>query len=86
MYIKFWARAFNPRAISRKPLKTKFSKPCWAGRVDLSDPAAVKRHLERLPWTVQGTAGGNTPCIEVRSGDQLLILDAGSACACWGLT
>jgi len=35
-------------------------------------------YLDSLPALLSGTAGGNTPCVEIRSGDDLFIIDAGS--------
>jgi phosphoribosyl 1,2-cyclic phosphodiesterase len=41
--------------------------------------------LDRLPVKLKHTAGGNTTCVEVRSGEQLLIIDAGSGLRLLGL-
>ena len=46
--------------------------------VDLTNPYALNAFVEGLPFAVRGTAGGDTACIEVRSADNLLILDCGS--------
>jgi ribonuclease BN (tRNA processing enzyme) len=46
--------------------------------VDLSSDEAIERYIQRLPAEVRQTVGGNTACVEVRAGDQLLILDSGS--------
>jgi phosphoribosyl 1,2-cyclic phosphodiesterase len=51
----------------------------------LSDSDEVNRYLDRLPLTIKGTVGGNTACVEVRAGDQLIILDAGSGLRVLGL-
>jgi anti-anti-sigma factor len=39
---------------------------------------AIEKYLDALSPLSVSTAGGNTPCIEVRSGDDLFIIDAGS--------
>ncbi|NJN93428.1 MAG: MBL fold metallo-hydrolase [Anaerolineales bacterium] len=45
----------------------------------------VRAYLDTLSPLVAGTAGGNTPCIEVQSGDDLFIIDAGSGIRALGL-
>jgi len=80
MYIKFWGtRGSIPTSLSSSAIKQKIRRALeGAVGLDLTDRTAIDRYLERLPFTVQNTAGGDTPCLEIRSGDQLLILDAGS--------
>ncbi len=46
--------------------------------VDLTDREAIDRYVERLPPFIASTAGGNTSCLEVRVGNEILILDCGS--------
>jgi len=46
--------------------------------LDLSDPAAIERHIDRLPAHVNTVASGNTSCVELRVNNQLFILDMGS--------
>ncbi|HID10690.1 MAG TPA: MBL fold metallo-hydrolase [Candidatus Latescibacteria bacterium] len=41
-------------------------------------PQDAQAYLATLPFAERATFGGNTPCVEVRSGDDLLILDAGT--------
>jgi len=38
----------------------------------------IETYLDSLSPLLAGTAGGNTPCIEIRAGDDLFIIDAGS--------
>jgi phosphoribosyl 1,2-cyclic phosphodiesterase len=87
MYIKFWGtRGSIPTSISIDEIKAKIQHALeGAAGLDLSDPAIIKRYLERQPFTVQRTVGGNTSCVEVRSGEQLLILDAGSGIRLLGI-
>ena len=87
MYIKFWGtRGSLPTSISIDEIKTKIQQALeGAAGLDLTDQAVIRRYLERLPFSVQGTVGGNTSCVEVRSGDQLLILDAGSGIRMLGI-
>lgn len=87
MYVKFWGtRGSIPTSISPEAIRQKIRLALeGAVGLDLADAATLNRYLERLPFTVQGTIGGNTPCLEVRSGDQILILDAGSGLRLLGL-
>ncbi|GIK38746.1 MAG: hypothetical protein BroJett011_25790 [Chloroflexota bacterium] len=45
----------------------------------------IRAYLDSLSPLVAGTAGGNTPCIEIQSGDELFIIDAGSGIRGLGL-
>src|SRR5262249_34911924 len=44
--------------------------------MDLLD--AVRREVERLPFALRSSYGGNTTCVEIQTADALLILDCGS--------
>jgi phosphoribosyl 1,2-cyclic phosphodiesterase len=46
---------------------------------------AVRREVERLPFHLRSTYGGNTTCVEVRTADSLIVLDCGSGFREWGL-
>lgn len=87
MYIKFWGtRGSIPTALPESDIKQKIRQAlAGAAGLDLTDEATINRYIERLPFTVRSTVGGNTPCLEVRSGDQLLIIDAGSGMRLLGL-
>lgn len=39
---------------------------------------AVRREVERLPFALRSSYGGNTTCVEVQTADALLIFDCGS--------
>ncbi len=80
MQVKFWGtRGSLPTALTSEVVKQKIRHALeGAAGLDLTNESVLNRYLERLPFTARGTAGGNTPCIEIRSGDQLLIIDAGS--------
>jgi len=80
MQVRFWgARGGIPSPISEAELQDKI-KTALLGAVgiDLTDREAVDRYVERLPSSVCSTAGGNTPCVELRAEDALFILDCGS--------
>ncbi|NJN97084.1 MAG: MBL fold metallo-hydrolase [Anaerolineales bacterium] len=87
MYVKFWGtRGSIPTSLPADSIKQKIRQALTrAAGLNLADEAVLSRYLERLPFNIWGTAGGNTPCLEVRAGDQLLILDAGSGLRLLGL-
>ena len=87
MYIKFWGtRGSIPTPTSSEVIKQKIRVALeGAAGLDLTNEAVRERYLERLPLTIGGTIGGNTLCLEVRSGDQTLILDAGSGLRLLGI-
>ena len=80
MRIKFWGtRGSIPTPITNNLVKDKIRQALLgAAGLDLTDTNVLTQYLERLPPIVSSTVGGDTPCVEVQSGDQLLILDAGS--------
>lgn len=87
MYVKFWGtRGSIPTPLSSELIKQKIRLALeGAAGLNLADRRVLDRYMERLPFSVWGTVGGNTPCLEIRSGDQLLILDAGSGLRALGL-
>lgn len=80
MKVKFWGmRGSIPTPTSPTIIEEKIRQALRGARgVDLSSEEAIERYLQRLPVEVRHTVGGNTACVEVRTGHQLLILDAGS--------
>jgi len=80
MKVKFWGtRGSIPTPLSPAAIEDKIRQALrGAAGLDLSSEAAIERCLQRLPVTIRSTVGGNTPCVEVRAGQQMLILDAGS--------
>ena len=87
MKVKFWGtRGSIPTPLSPAVIEDKIRQALrGATGLDLSSEAAIERYLQRLPVTVRRTVGGNTPCVEVRAGQELLILDAGSGLRLLGL-
>ncbi|MBT3183322.1 MAG: MBL fold metallo-hydrolase [Nitrospina sp.] len=45
---------------------------------DLADEGSIESFVQGLPHEVRGTFGGNSSCVTVQVGDELLIFDAGS--------
>jgi phosphoribosyl 1,2-cyclic phosphodiesterase len=80
MKVRFWGtRGSIPTPISAVTIENKIRQALrGAADIDLSSEAAIERYIQRLSPDVRQTIGGNTACIEVTAGDQLLILDAGS--------
>ena len=80
MEVKFWGtRGSIPTPLSAEVIQQKIRYALeGAAGLDLEDPTALERYVDRLPLNIRGTIGGNTTCVEIRDGDQLLIIDAGS--------
>ncbi|MCS6859040.1 MAG: MBL fold metallo-hydrolase [Abditibacteriales bacterium] len=81
MLVRFWGvRGSLPSPLSTPQVEAKIVDALLgAGGVDLTDRAAVEAYVRSLPLRVRGTYGGNTPCVEVRTAaNDLLIFDAGS--------
>lgn len=80
MQVTFWgARGSIPAPMGEDELREKIKAALLgAVGVDLTDREAVEQYIDRLPQRIASTAGGNTTCVEVRAGDQHIILDCGS--------
>jgi phosphoribosyl 1,2-cyclic phosphodiesterase len=80
MEVRFWGvRGSIPSPIPAEALEAKLVDLLMSTRGrDFSSPDAAKAYLRSLPIYQRGTVGGNTSCLEVRAGDQVLIIDAGS--------
>ncbi|HOJ98227.1 MAG TPA: MBL fold metallo-hydrolase [Termitinemataceae bacterium] len=80
MQIRFWGvRGSLPAPPVPQQIKSKIS--AIIERItpdDIKDPTSKERFLSRLPPWLFGTVGGNTPCLEVRTHDALIIFDAGT--------
>jgi phosphoribosyl 1,2-cyclic phosphodiesterase len=87
MYVKFWGtRGSIPTPLASQTIEQKIRQALTgAAGLDLSDETVIERYIERLPFIDKHTTGGDTACVEVRSGDQLLIIDAGSGIRLLGL-
>ena len=87
MDVKFWGtRGSIPTPTPSTVIKEKIQLALeGAAGLDLSNKAVIDRYIERLPFNIQGTVGGNTLCLEVSNGDQTLILDAGSGIRVLGI-
>jgi phosphoribosyl 1,2-cyclic phosphodiesterase/anti-anti-sigma regulatory factor len=86
--VKFWGvRGSIPTPLSTEQLNDRlFQALTGATRVDLSNPAEVRAYLAGLPPEVRSVVGGNTTCVEVDTGIDTIIIDAGSGMRALGLS
>ena len=81
MKIRFWGvRGSIPTPHTPDTVRQKITEALRRATVgDLGSDEAIGRFIDTLPFSVSGTYGGNTTCIEVRpdNGD-VIIIDCGS--------
>lgn len=80
MDLNIWgARGSIPSPLSPEELEQKLTHALVeAGGRKFSNEREAKAFLESLPPLDAGMAGGNTSCVEITSGKDQIILDAGS--------
>lgn len=83
MLIRFWGtRGSLPAPLNCTGVRVKVRDALIAARHRrLNTPAAIDAFIEEeLPFSVSGTYGGNTSCVELVSGggDEFMLCDAGS--------
>ena len=80
MRIKIWgARGSIPTPLTTPEYRERLREVLERSRgVNITDPGAVERFIDRLPAYLNTVVSGNTTCIEVRANDSLFILDMGS--------
>jgi phosphoribosyl 1,2-cyclic phosphodiesterase/tetratricopeptide (TPR) repeat protein/anti-anti-sigma regulatory factor len=81
MHITFWGvRGSIPSPIKSSDIEEKIMRAVrdLPAGIDRSDAAAVRAYVRSLGPLARGTAGGNTACVEVRTAEALIIIDAGS--------
>ena len=80
MRIRFWGvRGSIPSSLRFEEVEKKiFQAIIGLPDIDTVNPEAVWAYIRALPPLVRGTAGGNTPCVEIQAGGNLLVIDAGS--------
>lgn len=92
MHVKFWGvRGSIPRPADNKDLATRLVESLYrlgqeSEYLDLSDRAALQNWVAQLPPSINAFVGGNTPCVEVQCGDEILIIDFGSGVRALGET
>lgn len=80
MKIKIWgARGSIPTPLAPSSVRDKIINALEGAKgVNLSDPIMVRAYVDALPLTQRGTIGGNTACVEINTGEDIVIIDAGS--------
>lgn len=78
--MKLWGvRGSIPTPLSTEQLQEKLFRALTAAKgLNVDEPAEVRAFIASLHPSVQGVVGGNTTCVEVASGDDTIIIDAGS--------
>lgn len=88
MQIRYWgttgsiAAPLSPEAVTQKLVAAlvELERTGLLPEIAASpQPAGVRALLEQhLPFHLWSTYGGNTTCVEIRAGDELLVIDAGT--------
>jgi len=82
MLIRFWGtRGSLPAPLNYRAVRTKILEAVLAARGrDLDGPDALDHFIDRtLPFSVSGTFGGNTSCVEiVTGGEEYVLCDVGT--------
>jgi len=81
MQVYFWGtRGSLPTSCNAETVRGKVRGALAASRgVDLGTEEKLDSFIDsQLPFAVRGTYGGNTPCVELRGGEEYVICDAGS--------
>jgi glyoxylase-like metal-dependent hydrolase (beta-lactamase superfamily II) len=81
MQIKIWGvRGSLPSPIKSEAIEEKIFQAIThlPPELDPKDKDAVRAYIRHLPPLQRGPAGGNTTCIEIKSGGETIIVDAGS--------
>jgi len=88
MKVKFWGvRGSLATPLTNNELNGKIEKALeLAIKAGLNAPWQTPQFIERLPWHIRMTAGGDTTCVEVEAGDKRLIFDAGTGIRPLGLS
>tara|TARA_B100001248_G_scaffold260540_1_gene249041 strand:+ start:59694 stop:60665 length:972 start_codon:yes stop_codon:yes gene_type:complete len=88
MKVHFWGtRGSVPSCFSAQRYRDKLFKVLEQVQgQDLAGPDAIERFIEQLPFSLKGTYGTCTPCVEIEVDPQTYILcDAGSGLWSFGL-
>lgn len=87
MQIRFWGtRGSLPAPLSAADVRDKIAAALTAAQGKrLDTPAAVDEFITQLPFSVSGTYGGDSSCVEISDGEHNLICDLGSGARRYGL-
>jgi len=81
MEVYFWgARGSLPVSVTAKQVHAKVAAALRAaGQRNFSCDADIERFItEELPFSIRGSYGGNTACVEIRGGEEYILCDAGT--------
>ncbi len=80
MKVKIWgSRGSIPAPIGSAAIEEKIVRAILnMPKIDPHDEDAVRSYIHDLHILRRGTAGGNTCCLEIRSGHDIIVIDAGS--------
>lgn len=84
MHVKFWGvRGSIPRPADSEELAARLVESLYrlgqeSEFLDLSDRDILREWVAQLPPSINSFTGGNTSCVEVSWGDEILIIDLGS--------
>jgi anti-anti-sigma factor len=87
MKIRIWgARGSIPSPLRPEEVEEKICQTILGlPDIDVHDEEAVRAYVRNLPPLSRGTAGGNTPCVEIQVGGELFVIDAGSGIQALGM-
>ncbi|MBN1956382.1 MAG: tetratricopeptide repeat protein [Anaerolineae bacterium] len=80
MKVTFWGtRGSIPAPLKPKEVQDKIVRAiAEIPDVYTGDAESVRDHLKELSPLLFGTAGGNTPCVAVQAGEEIIVIDAGT--------
>ncbi len=88
MQVYFWGtRGSLPTSCDARAVRDKVRRALVASRgVALDTDEKMEDFIDtRLPFATRGTYGGNTPCVEIRGGEEYVLCDAGSGLRDFGM-
>jgi phosphoribosyl 1,2-cyclic phosphodiesterase/anti-anti-sigma regulatory factor len=87
MKVKIWGcRGSTPAPLKPEQVEGKIVQALYQmPEINTRSESAVRDYVHGLHSLARGTAGGNTTCVEVRSGGSLFVIDAGTGIRDLGL-
>ncbi len=87
MKVIFWGTCGSlPAPITAEVVREKIKKAVLIAKTHPPpDNDSLDEYIEKMPFEVRGTYGGNTSCVEIVEGDERLLCDAGTGLRDFGL-
>ncbi len=88
MLVRFWGtRGSLPAPLNHAAVRAKIREALSSAREQtIGGPEALDEFIDRLPFSVRGTYGGNTSCVElVTGGEEYVVCDMGSGIREFGI-